>query len=264
MAKLPRRGWTEEHDALAAEQGHETWAAWIEAVEESRGYVICGGRAGRKHRRPCERAVKKSRNGRCPKHKAGAAVGPAHHAFDKGKHAEAWLPAELRVDFDALFGMTELFEELAALRAEFRDLYRRQGAREGEPAWKRARGALERLTRAFEREDTAGFARSLGELEASITGGLAEEGMHERRLALLEAARRVYDSEVRRQQMADQYLHRTQLIDVLRRLAESEIALINQHVSIESERRALRNALADSAATFMQGGLMGAVQVGQA
>lgn len=265
MAQEPRDGWTKAHEELARAAGFESWAAWCAALEVEYGHELCGGRAGPERRRPCtQRRPADSANGRCHYHKRNAPRGPAHHAWT-GKNWGEWIPKELQVDFEALHGLVAMFDELAALRAEFRALFRRLHREGGEPAWRVARSAWRRVQSAVSRADAEALARAEAELEDALNEGLAEERTRRQVLQVIEQARKVYETEAKRQEAAQQFMHRAQVIQLMRQRAEADAALIRAHVSDRKERAALQRAMADKAISEMQGdGLAGITPIGQA
>lgn len=123
MADLPSSGkWSKEHDEQAREAGHLNWLAWIEAIEEERGFKICGARAGSKTKpHPCGKSAGSGTDhkgsGRCKVHGGMAVMGPDHPRWVDGSHSllfKAGGGEKHRAWFDLLLQD----QELENLRAE--------------------------------------------------------------------------------------------------------------------------------------------------
>lgn len=184
MATPPARGWSEKHDARAREEGYDSWAAWIEAVEEEKGHAVCGGWA-KSRRAPCVQPYREENTrGRCRSHGGNSLTGAALPQFKHGRYSE-YLPdlgsleriEELRRQLEGQLELTRERAEGRALVDQLRQLLQRKmatvedlaarngGPGDGQPGRRAAiRAAFERLQQSESKEATQAALSDLDRL----------------------------------------------------------------------------------------------------
>lgn len=217
MTKPPRSGWSDRHDAMAADAGWSSWAEWVESLEQEKGHTICG-RKRRHEPSPCTMpeawGVTEKTAGACKHHGGRNPRGAAHPAYKNGKHSE-YAHVELLEDVRKLVDLNE---------AELLDT------------------AL------------GGYMKRLGELYAELEDPESERSRKEIYAEVFQAndrLRKAVDS--RRQLFVDLHLVVTKdrLVAFVHQVGRAHLEAIEEHVSDPEERKAVRRAIHSIVAEFL-------------
>lgn len=132
--------------------------------------------------------------------------GLAHHATKTGRFSKD-LPTRMLANYQAALAdpeMLALHEELAVVTARESDLIARVDTGEAGAVWQGIRKALADFRTAQRREDGAGAASALREMERLVDAGAADYRAWAELLTTIEARRRLVDTERRRLEAAQQ------------------------------------------------------------
>ncbi len=205
MASRPYKGrWPTGHDAIARAAGHESWDAWILAVEARLGWEICGGKWPRRDGPPCGRqagwGIPGVTTGRCRDHNRGAArAGPTHPNYRHGRNSKfAGLAARYRERYERYVEHHDYLEfraEIAALDARIDALL----SHGHEPASPEAlRGRMEDCRRALDGDDVERIQSAFAALEAALDATVVDSAAWSEVERLWALRSRLVDTELRR------------------------------------------------------------------
>lgn len=244
-AGAPREGWSKKNDQVASAYGHASWQGWCDSVAETRGYNICGARAGSKRDpaggKPCERDPGGERD-RCRFHGGKSKRGPAHPAFVDGRSSRDYVPDRLRTDYEAALDDPDLIStrrQMALLDAREAELLRQLGGLEPRQAWNDVLvhfGAFE-AAHAAGQEGRAEAA--LDRLREVISIGATDTQIWRELRSLSESRRKLADTERKRLEAMSQFVTSERVMATLSVLG----ALVAEHVSDPGARDAISEGL---------------------
>lgn len=230
--------------------GHPDWWAWVRAIEEESGRVICGA-PKRKSYEPCK--LPPAPNGRCTRFHGGtAAIGPAHPSYVTGKHSKAFdfLPSYLQDQAQSVYDDEKLIqsrEEIAVLTAHGRDMLSR-GLPDGESgaAWRACGEWVKIAVNAMEKQDAKELGAALARLADLTNNGIGEQAVWREYQQVVENTRRAKETEMKRLQ----YLSGFIAVDKAAALLHRMVDIIQTHVR---DTNVLRLILLDVDKVFGRG-----------
>lgn len=230
-AVTPKRGWSRAHNEAAVERGYESWDHWCSVLAEDLGRQICGGKRVNQWL-PCKQ--RPGDNGRCKSHGRDARSGAEHPNFKHGRYSK-YLPDDLRSIYESL-DVDELMTLLDHVRVASTltlDLVARLDEEGGRDAWERLAQKLDALEAALA-DDGAG-RQLFREVKAAVEEGSRRHELLEEIRKQQDHVRKLFDSQIKRDQIAAEYMHRREIIALLTQIMED----VKDVVQKPSERRAI-------------------------
>lgn len=213
-----------------------------------RGQTICGAKT--RKGRPCP-TTKLGPAGRCRMHNGWARSGVNAGQYKTGRYSK-YLPDRVIARYEEAQNDTELLalkDEIALVDARVSDLLSRADRGEAASAWKALRKSYRELQISIRQQDGDRTASALVNLEEAVSQGYSDYMVWSEVMELIEARRRLVESERKRLVEMNQMITAEQLILLSGALLEAIRTRVDDPVTRTAIANDLRQLLSASTAS---------------
>lgn len=232
---------SEEYTDLARAEGHDSWMAWIEAIEEEKGHEICGAKA-KSTEAPCRKPYAEDRpRGRCKSHGGGSRVGVAAPNYQHGRRAspEYTLPQDLLPDVERFIRQSpaRTLQENKAVLGHLRNALLEEALAQAGPELKRQ---LEEIFAEIRDTDDRDQVRTLfGRAYRLVSEGVESGEARDRLMGVLAELRKTSDAQRRLFVDLHEVIEKPKFLAMVDRIARWQEEAVEEALTADRVRTAI-------------------------